>query len=233
MIRLKSRHTGETPAGPVQTTITEDEIGDDATVEDETAADVTAEDDAAEDDADVSESGTEADASDDEPPATGRRRIRWSRFIPVLLPVLALVLASAAGFLKWQDASLRDAAVARTESVRAATDSTIALLSYRPDTVQKDLEAARGRLTGTFLDSFTKLIHEVVIPGAKQKQVSMVATVPGAASKSATANHAVVLVFVNQTVIVGQDAPTNSASSVRVTLDKIDGRWLISGFDPV
>jgi Mce-associated membrane protein len=32
---------------------------------------------------------------------------------------------------------------------------------------------------------------------------------------------------------VGQDAPTNSASSVRVTLDKIDGRWLISGFDPV
>src|ERR1700758_297944 len=233
MIRLKSRHTGETPAGPVQTTITEDEIGDDATVEDETAADVTAEADAADDDADVSESGTEADASDDEPPATGRRRIRWSRFIPVLLPVLALVLASAAGFLKWQDASLRDAAVARTESVRAATDSTIALLSYRPDTVQKDLEAARGRLTGTFLDAYTKLTHDVVIPGAKQKQISAVATVPGAASKSASANHAVVLVFVNQTVIVGQDAPTNSASSVRVTLDKIDGHWLISGFDPV
>jgi Mce-associated membrane protein len=228
MIRLKSRHTGETPAGPVQTTIIEDEIGDDATIEDETAADATAEDGA-----DVSEIGTEADASDDEPPATGRRRIRWSRLIAVLLPVLALVLASAAGFLKWQDVSLRDAAVARTESVRAATDSTIALLSYRPDTVQKDLEAARGRLTGTFLDAYTKLTHEVIIPGAKQKQVSMVATVPGAASKSATANHAVVLVFVNQTVIVGQDAPTNTASTVRVTLDKIDGRWLISGFDPV
>jgi Mce-associated membrane protein len=237
MIRLKSRHAGdqkgigsemETPAEPVQTAIIEDETAEDATVEDETAADATAEDDA-----EVSEIGTEPDAADDEPPARGRRRIRWSRLIAYALPGLALLLASAAGFLKWQDVSLRDAAVARAESVRAATDSTIALLSYRPDTVQKDLEAARGRLTGTFLDAYTKLTHDVVIPGAKQKQVSAVATVPGAASKSATANHAVVLVFVNQTVIVGQDAPTNSASSVRVTLDKIGGRWLISGFDPV
>ena len=163
-----------------------------------------------------------------------RRRIRWSRAIAYgVLPGLALLLASAAGFLKWQDGSVRDAQVARAESVRAATDGTIALLSYRPDTVQKDLEAAKGRLTGTFLDAYTSLTHDVVIPGAKQKQISAVATVPAAASTSATANHAVVLLFVNQTVIVGKDAPTNTASSVRVTLDKVEGRWLISQFDPV
>src|SRR6516165_7623060 len=223
MIRLKSRHAGETPSEPVQSAIVEDETAEDATVEDETA----------EDDAEVSEIGTEPDAADDEPPARGRRRIRWSRLIAVLLPVLALVLASAAGFLKWQDALARDAAVARAESVRAATDGTIALLSYRPDSVQKHLEAARGRLTGTFLNSYTTLTHEVVIPGAKQKQISAVATVPGAASISASANHAVVLLFVNQSLIIGQDAPTNTASSVRVTLDKVGGHWLISGFDPV
>jgi Mce-associated membrane protein len=151
----------------------------------------------------------------------------------VVLPALALLLASAAGFLKWQDGSARDAATARTESVHAATDSTIALLSYKPDTVGKDLDAARGRLTGTFLNAYTSLTHDVVIPGAKQKQISAVATVPAAASTSATGNHAVVLLFVNQTVIIGQDAPTNTASSVRVTLDKVGGRWLISQFDPV
>jgi Mce-associated membrane protein len=60
-----------------------------------------------------------------------------------------------------------------------------------------------------------------------------VATIPAAASTSATATHAGVLLFVNQTVIVGQAAPTSTASSVRVTLDKVDGRWLISQFDPV
>jgi Mce-associated membrane protein len=135
--------------------------------------------------------------------------------------------------LKWQDGSAREAGVARTESVRAATDSTIALLSYKPDTVEKDLDAARSRLTGSFLNAYTSLTHDVVIPGAKQKQISAIATVPAAASASATENHAVVLLFVNQSVIIGQDAPTSTASSVRVTLDKVGGRWLISQFDPV
>jgi Mce-associated membrane protein len=163
-----------------------------------------------------------------------RPRIRWSRVIGYgLLPGLALALAVGAGLLKWQDTSAHAAASARAEAVQAATDGTVALLSYRPDTVQKDLEAARGRLTGTFLNAYTQLTHDVVIPGAKQKQISAVASVPGAASVSAVAGHAVVLLFVNQTIIVGQDAPTSTASCVRVTLDKVDGRWLISKFDPV
>ena len=187
------------------------------------------------DEADVSETDPNDDAADHhEKPAGGWRRIRWSRLIAYgLLPGLALLLASAAGFLKWQDPSAGGAQAARTESVQAATDGTIALLSYRADTVEKDLEAARSRLTGTFLNAYTSLTHEVVIPGAKQKQISAVATVPAAASISASTNHAVVLLFVNQSLIIGQDAPTNTASSVRVTLDKVGDHWLISGFDPV
>jgi Mce-associated membrane protein len=215
-----SRVKLQTPDEAEQAMAIEDEIVEDEIVEDEN---------------NVTEADTEVDQPDhDEPPASAWRRIRWSRVIAYgLLPALALLLASAAGFLKWQDASVRDAQLARTESVQAATDGTIALLSYRADTVQKDLEAARGRLTGTFLNAYTSLTHEVVIPGAKQKQISAVATVPAAASISASADHATVLLFVNQTVIIGQDAPTNSASSVRVTLDKVGGHWLISGFDPV
>jgi Mce-associated membrane protein len=162
------------------------------------------------------------------------RRFSWSRAIAYgLLPVLALLAASAVGYLKWQDGSEQGAQAARAESVRAAIDGTVALLSYRPDTVQKDLDAAKSRLTGTFLTAYTSLTHDVVIPGSKQKQISAVATVPSAASTTATANHAVVLLFVNQTIIVGQSAPTSTASSVRVTLDKVGGSWLISRFDPV
>jgi len=200
----------ETPAEPVQSEIVEDG-------------------------AEVAEPAIDADEPDrDDEPTSARRRISWSRAIAYgLLPVLAFLLASAAGYLKWQDASVRGAQAARAESVHAAMDSTVALLSYRPDTVQKDLDAAKSRLTGTFLTAYTSLTHDVVIPGAKQKQISAVATVPAAASTSATASHAVVLLFVNQTIIVGDSAPTSTASSVRVTLDKIDGRWLISQFDPV
>jgi Mce-associated membrane protein len=167
-------------------------------------------------------------------PVGAERRIRWTRTIAYgLLPALALLLAPAAGYLKWQDASARDSQVAGADAVRAATDGTIALLSYKPETVEKDLEAARTRMTGTFLNAYTSLTHDVVIPGAKQKQVSAVATVPAAASMRATADHAVVLLCVNQAVVVGQDAPTTTASSVRVSLEKIGGRWLISQFDPV
>jgi Mce-associated membrane protein len=170
----------------------------------------------------------------DQNPETIWHRIPVSRLIAYgLLPGLALSLASAAGFVKWRDAAARNAADARAESVQAAADGTIALLSYHPDAVQKDLQAAQGRLTGTFLNAYTKLTHDVVIPGAQQKQISAVATVPGAASVSATTDRAVVLLFVNQTITVGHDVPTNTGSSVRVTLDKIGWRWLISQFDPV
>jgi Mce-associated membrane protein len=200
------------------------------------------EDTAAEDSIDTAEDAQKADeptetaeepteAAEAEKP---KRQIQWARvFAFGVLPAIALLLALGAGYLKWMDNSVRNNEIARDESVKAAKDSTIALLSYKPDTVEQQLGAARDLLTGDFRDSYTSLTHDVVIPGAKQKQISAVATVPAAASVSAEPNHAVVLVFVNQTVIVGQDAPTDTASSVRVTLEKIDGHWLISKFDPV
>jgi Mce-associated membrane protein len=179
------------------------------------------------------EAGAQDEAQQGEP-ATAKRRVSWPRVLAYgVLPGLALLLAAAGGFLKWQDSSARAAQLARIESVAAAKDSTIALLSYKSDTVEKDLEAAKSRLTGTFKDSYSQLINDVVIPGAKRGHISTTATVPAAASVSATANHAVTLLFVNQTAVVDKDPPQDTVSSVRVTLDKVAGRWLISGFDPV
>ncbi|NTY58243.1 hypothetical protein [Mycolicibacterium sphagni] len=181
------------------------------------------------DDPEDSPAGLETEAA-----ATPKRRFSLASAVAFgLLPILALLLGAGAGYLKWEDSSRRDAARAGTESVQVAKDATIALLSYKAETVEKDLGAARDRLTGSFLDAYTQLVNNVVIPGAKEKKISAVAQVPAAASVSAKPDHAVVLLFVNQTVVMGTDAPTNTASSVRVTLDKVDNRWLISGFDPV
>lgn len=163
-----------------------------------------------------------------------RRRIMWSRLAVFwVLPILALSLAAAAGYLKWQGTSAQESRTAGAEALAAAKDSTIALLSYQPDSVEKDLGAARDRLAGKFKDSYTQLVRDVVVPGAKKQHIAAVAVVPAAALVSATPNHAVALVYVNQTVTVGNEAPSDSASSVRVTLDKAGGRWLISAFDPV
>jgi len=166
--------------------------------------------------------------------ASAQRRIRWRRVAAhTVLPGLALVLAVTAGTAKWAGAAAGDDAAARGEAVEVAKTSTIALLSYKPDTVGQDLDRARDLLTGSFRDSYTSLIHDVVIPGARREKVSTVAAVPAAAAVRASPNHAVVLVFVDQTVTVGSGAPTGSASTVRVTLDKVGNRWLISQFEPI
>ncbi|HEX4394812.1 MAG TPA: hypothetical protein VH084_25210 [Mycobacterium sp.] len=184
---------------------------------------------------DTAQAGTTAGGppTDDTRPAGGWRTRVAGILAYIVFPFGAVLLAGAAGYLKWVDCSSREAEVARVQSVQAAIDSTVAMLSYRPDTVESNLAAARDRMTGAFRDSYSSLTHDVVIPGAKQQQVSAVATVPAAASVSATATHAVVLVFVDQSTIIGNDPPTQSTSSVKVTLEKMHGRWLISQFDPV
>jgi Mce-associated membrane protein len=209
---------------------TEESKADEAKTEESKADDAKTEESKADDD-----KADEADADGakiDE--AKSRRNIDWGRVLAYgVLPGLALLLALTAGFLKYVDNSVRNGDTARIESLQVAKDSTVALLSYQPDKVEKQLNDARSLLTGDFQNSYTSLINDVVIPGAKQKQISAVATVPAAASVSADPNHAVVLVFVNQTVVVGTDAPTDTASSVRVTLQKSGDKWLISDFQPV
>lgn len=176
---------------------------------------------------------TTADA-DDTSPQESARRINWTRVLAYgILPGLALILALGAGYLKFVDNSVRNGDIARVESMQVAKDSTTALLSYTPDKVDQQLGDAQNLLTGEFKNSYSELINDVVIPGAKEQQISAVATVPAAASVSAESNRAVVLVFVNQTVVIGSSAPTDTASSVRVTLDKVGDKWLISAFDPV
>jgi Mce-associated membrane protein len=186
---------------------------------------------AADEPATVEEAAEEPEVAKPDKP---ERATDWPRIVAfALLPALAFVLAVGAGVLKFLDSSARDSNIARDKSTQAAKDSTVALLSYKPDTVEQQLAAARDRLTGQFRDEYTDLTNNVVIPGAREKQISAAATVPAAASVSANPGEAVVLLFVNQTVTVGNGAPTATASSVRVTLDKVGDRWLISKFEPV
>jgi Mce-associated membrane protein len=173
--------------------------------------------------------------SDDQPETTrARRPIPWSRVLAyAVLPGLALLLALTAGYFKWVVTSADQVARARTESVRVASDDAVVLLSYKADSVDKDLTAARERLTGDFKDAYTELTRQVVIPGAKEKHITAAAKVTAAAPVSLAASHAVVLLFVNQTVTIGDGAPTDTQPVIRVALDNINGRWLVSHFDPV
>ena len=214
-----------------------DRVGDESSLDDLAERDDLADEAEAADEADLLDvDETEAsEAAADAAAAQVERGSRFSgsRLLVVALPALALIIALGVGYLKWLDGAARESLAAAEASVRAASESTIAILSYKPETVDRDLKAAAERLTAGFRQQYTQLVNDVVAPGAKQQHITAVATVPAAASVSATGKHAVVLVFVDQTTTIGNDAPTQTTSSVRVSLENVDGRWLISQFDPV
>ncbi|MGH3969333.1 MAG: hypothetical protein ACRDTV_14760, partial [Mycobacterium sp.] len=147
------------------------------------------------------------------PPAGGR----WKRVIAYrLLPALTVILGAGAGYLTWVVVSAHLIGSARVDVVRAAQDGTMAMLTYGPDTADHDLSAARERLTGRFKNTYTLFTHQEVIPSARQKHITSVVNVPAVASVSVTMDHAVVMLFVNQTFMRDSDPPTSTASSVRV-----------------
>ncbi len=167
----------------------------------------------------------------DDAPERSRRRTHALAYGALGIAILAA--AGGFGYLKWQSHQQSVTETARAETVRTAMDDAVAILSYRPESAEQELNAAKDLLTGDFRDEYTKLINEVVIPGATQNRVSAVVDIPAAASISATPDRAEVLLFVNQTTLFGDTPPSTTSSSVRITLERVGDRWLMSQFDPV
>ncbi|BBZ61858.1 hypothetical protein [Mycolicibacterium monacense] len=183
-------------------------------------------------DVDVAQDEAPAKTSGEATPVQAGRNI--GRIVAyVVLPVVVLAMACGVGFLKWQANSIGASQATAAKSVSAATEIATAMLSYRADQVEQDLTAASDRMTGEFRNEYTTLINDVVIPGAKEKRVSAEATVPAAALVSSSADRAEVLVYIDQTTTVGDDPPSATTSSARVSLEKVGDRWLLAGFEPV
>lgn len=162
----------------------------------------------------------------------GLRR-HWAAILLALALVAAAGLASWTYFFTYQPDRKVDTAAANS-AIQAAKDGTVAILTYAPDTLDKDFANAKTKLTGEFLSYYTQFTQQIVTPAAKQKNVKTTASVVRAAVSELHPGSAVVLVFINQTT-QSAERPDGSftSSAVRVTLDKVDGSWLISAFDPV
>lgn len=166
-------------------------------------------------------------------PRPGRILGRVSVASVVALSSLSVAQAGVAGYFYWQDTSNRAATEASAGAEQLARDSTVAMLAYSPFDVETTLHAAANRLTGDLRARYAKLADDVVIPTAKAKQVTVTADVMGSALLSSSAEQCVVLVFVNQSSTYGDGSLVDAAWAAKVTVGKVDGRWLISGFDPV
>jgi Mce-associated membrane protein len=199
---------------------------------------------AAEADADAGEvteyaesEATAATAEEESEPGDKKSAGRlWTR---ISVAVLAVLLLASAGLTAWlyvyqyrvdQQTGPESSQVA----LQAAKDGTIALLSYAPETLDKDLAAAKSHLTGDFLNYYTQFTDQVVRPAATEKKVKTTATIARGAVSEIHPDTATVLLFVNQiTMSAERQEPSATSSSVLVKLTKVNGSWLISSFDPV
>lgn len=211
----------------IETSETSDAVGDDpdaaGTEVDDSVTDVPAED-------------------DDSPKRTKRgrrgrpRMLRNVKVVPVILVLLLLISGGVATWLyfkRYQPNQQTDPSVARAV-VNAASDGTVALLSYSPESLDKDFAAAKSHLSGDFLSYYNQFTEQIVAPAAKQKSLKTTAQVVGAAVSELHPNSAVVLVFIDQsTTSKDRPDPSMAASSVLVSMTRVNGNWLITKFEPV
>jgi len=196
----------------------------------------------------IDETAADADAdeaqSDDE--TTERDLMSWIggkvarrrhvKLVPLVLVLLLLVSGALAAWLyvkQYRPDEQTDNAAAQS-AVNAARDGVVAILSYKPDTLNQDFAAAKSHLTGDFLNYYDQFTQQIVTPAAREKALTTTAQVVGAAASELQPNSAVVLLFVNQaTVSKERPDPAMASSTVLVSLTKVHGTWLISKFQPI
>lgn len=151
----------------------------------------------------------------------------------VMAAVAAVALAAALYFLQFRPDQQTDAA-AKQEVLNAATEGTVAILSYSPENLDQALTSAQSYLTGDFGSYYRDFAQQIVKPAAMEKEVTTSAAVVSAAVTEISPDSAVVLVFVNQQTMSNErQEPSLAASSVVIRLTKVDGVWKINEFTPV
>jgi Mce-associated membrane protein len=189
-------------------------------------------------DADIADRETAAVPPPDRPAGPMHRVLHGAARFWVAI-VLVVALAVAGGVTAWLYATEYRAdqqtnPAAAEAAVKAASEGTIALLSYSPDSLDADFNNARSHLTGDFLNYYNQFTEQIVTPAATKNAVQTQASVVNAAVAELHPDTAVVLVFLNQNTISTENPDGSfSTSSVKVGLAKVGDDWRIAAFDPV
>jgi Mce-associated membrane protein len=160
-------------------------------------------------------------------------RARWRMILIVGLTAVAVGLAAGVYYLQYQPDQQIDATVAATAK-KAAEDGTIAVLSYSPQSLSDDIANAKSYLSGDFLEYYTHFTDQIFAAAAQQQQVTTTARVERAAVSELRPDSAVVLLFVDkESSSKDKPAPVIKPTTVRATMKKVNGSWLIAQFEPL
>ncbi|MBT2408015.1 MULTISPECIES: hypothetical protein [unclassified Streptomyces] len=160
------------------------------------------------------------------------------RRLTALLGIVVLLALTATATLAWKHREAERTTEARAAALTAARKAAPVILSYDYRHLDRDFAAARGHLTGPFLDQYSKTTETVVAPTAKTYSGVVKAAIatgdaaPAASVISASPNKAVVLLFMNQLTTSTQIAtPRLDLNRVRMTLVRTPQGWKVSAVD--
>jgi Mce-associated membrane protein len=159
------------------------------------------------------------------------RRRRATRTRGLAAAALVAVLACA-GYEGWLLFQRHQKDVAAQQALAAAEKYVVTLTSVDSDTLDKHVADVLDGSTGEFNDNYAKTAsgqHSRHIAGNKVKTHGKVVE---SAVKSATTNKVQVLLMVDQSVSsLAIPEPQIDRSRIKMTMQKIDGRWLVSGVE--
>jgi Mce-associated membrane protein len=162
-------------------------------------------------------------------PDTGRAKRPWRRYLRrSVLPVLLVAALGVSGFLgwrQWQDHQLK---VAGEQAQQAAIAYAQVLTSIDSNKVDDNFKQVLDGATGEFKDMYTQSSVKL-----RQLLIDNKATAHGvvvdSAIQSESTDKVVVLLFIDQTVTnTAAPDPRIDRSRIKMTMEKVDGRWRAS-----
>ncbi|MDT5096144.1 MAG: Mce-associated rane protein [Mycobacterium sp.] len=157
----------------------------------------------------------------------------WRAILLVVLTAAMVGAAVAVYYLVYRPDQQNDAAVSAAAK-KAAEDGTVAVLSYEPENLTSDIAKAKSYLTGEFLDYYTRFTDSILAAAAQQREVATAAHISRSATADLHADSAVVLLFVDkESTSRSNPAPRMTPTTVRATMKKVNGNWLIEKFEPL
>ncbi|WP_205873932.1 YfgM family protein [Mycobacterium camsae] len=206
------------------------EVAEEVDADDDTGA-ATDKDDAEDDAAEVNA----AEDDGDEGPLLRRKEKTkrfnrpWRHYLRrSILPLLLAASLGVSGYLGWLQWQAHQLKVAGQEAQQAAIKYAGVLTSIDSNNVDENFRQVLDGATGEFKDMYTQSSVQL-----RQLLIDNKATAHGVVVDSAiaseTANKVVVLVFIDQTVAnMAVPDPRIDRSRIKMTMEKVDGRWRAS-----
>jgi Mce-associated membrane protein len=158
-----------------------------------------------------------------------RSKRPWGRYARrSVLPLLLVASLAVSGFLGWKQWQEHQVKLAGQQAQQAGVAYAQVLTSIDSNKVDENFRQVLDGATGEFKDMYTQSSVQL-----RQLLIDNKATAHGvvvdSAIQSESTNKVVVLVFIDQTVTNAQAPdPRIDRSRIKMTMEKIDGRWRAS-----